>query len=329
MKRFRLANIAFVVFLCASNSFASGYTVNVLPRQIAYYQDVVEVDISELMPGDNIEVNHSGSPVWIYRRTQDELDFISKNYTGINDENLNEIVSRIKRGVYSTTSYLSARLKLVDQPELEKSPYRSKKHEYFVFKPTGRLGCMLTQTLPIDVINVPGAWLYDPCFSQTYDLTGQFLNQQGTLYNKDTGELIAPEREVFPRTGIPPHRYTSDKTLIIGVSDISQTPDISIDEEELFAGLTPTEVVRKASAFNDIERVQDAIDKGADVTGSGNMIPNPNVSLALRRAVFFGSAELVELILSNGAVPHEIELDWAKRMRLDRIGELLEAAVDQ
>ena len=329
MKRFNSTHLALVALLSGSVAFADDYKVNTLPRQISSVQEVIEVDISEIMPGQKLEVDYREGLVWIYRRTQKELDFISKNYTGSSDANLEAIVSRIKRSATSTSGYLRARLQLVDQPELEKSPYRSKVHEYFVFRPLGRLGCTLNEQLPSDIKIASGAWLYDPCFNQIYDLAGRFLGQQGTLYSTYTGEKVASNREVFPRTVIPPHSYKDDGTLVIGVADISTTPEIFLSEEELYANLTPTEIVWKAAPFNDIVRVQTAINEGADVTSNDGRYPDPTVSQALRNAVLFGSAELVELILTHGAIPNKVEIDTANRWKLNDIKELLDAAMNR
>ena len=326
VKRIRPTYFTLAILLCASNSFADDYTVNVLPRQISFAQEVVEVDISGLKHGEKLEVGSSSGTVWVYRRTQKEIDFISNNYIGSSDENIKAIVSRIERGASSTSGYLHSRLQLVDQPELEKSPFRSKEREYFVFIPYGRLGCTLTENLPSNLNKENGAWLYDPCFNQVYDLTGQFLDQQGALYSLETGELIVSDREVFPRTEIPPHRYTAARTLEIGVSDIHSAPDVSLSEERLFSGLTPIDTLLKATSFNDIERARAAIKDGADVTTPGGGIPDPDVSLALLRAVFFSSSEMVELLLSHGAVAHENHIKEAKRRYRHDVTELLEAA---
>ena len=326
MKRFQSLLFILVFSLLLSTSFADDYSVNVLARQISNIQGVVEVDISELMPGEKLEVGTSGGPIWVYRRTQEQLDFIAKNYTGSSEENLEAIVSRIKRKATSTSGYLHARLQLVDQPALEKSPYRSKKHEYFVFSPLGRLGCRLTMQLPPDMDSTTGAWLVDPCFNQIYDFTGQFLSQSGAIFWMNTGEPVVSDRETFPRTEIPPHRYRKDGTLVIGVADITATPEISLCEVELYSGLSPTEVLYQATAFNDIERARSAIKQGADATSNAGFIPDPKVSLALRRAVYYSSVEMVELLLSHGAVPTEIEMDGAKIYGREDISKLLDAA---
>lgn len=319
-----------VLFLPCSGTFASDYSVNVLPHQLSDAQEVVEVDIAGLKPGDVLEVDYRGSPVWIYRRTQEQLDLISKHYTGLTDEAIESIVNRIKRGAGSTLGYLGARLQLVDHPELEKSPYRSKIPEYFVFQPTGYVGCKLEiQHTSSNTETDNEAWLFDPCGSQTYDLTGQFLSQIGSLYSMDTGEPIVFDSKTYPRTKIPPHSYSVEGTLTIGVSDISAAPDIPLTEEALFADLSPTEVLLVATAFNDIERARTAIKEGADVMSSGDFIPDPKVSLALRRAALFSSAEMVKLLLSHGATPTEVEIDDAKIGKRHDISKLLEAATDQ
>ena len=325
MKLLRIKYLLTLLFLCLSSACSSEYKIDVPSWQIAKVQGVVEVDISKLKPGEKLEVDYKGAPVWVYRRTQEELDYISKNYTGASDEQVKSIINRIKQGANSTTGYLSARLQLIDQPTLEKNPFRSKDKEFFVFEPLGRFGCMLTEQIQSNVENVKDAWLFDPCFGQTYDLNARFLSQRGAIFNRNTGEPIAVDHKALPRTNIPPHRYTTDRTLVIGVEDIAEAPEISLSVNKIYFGLKPIDALFEATSFNDIERARAAIEEGADVTTPGGGNPIPEVSLALLRAVYYSSTEMIELLLSNGAIPHEEHVFAATIVKRHDVKNLLES----
>lgn len=106
---------------------ADDYTVN-KPRWMTLSDPVTQaVYVADMKPGEIIEVSGYGHPVWIYRRTNKELEFISNNYLGATPEVVNAIVERTIDNIGSVSAYTSAQYQLVDLPELEQSPYRSKR----------------------------------------------------------------------------------------------------------------------------------------------------------------------------------------------------------
>jgi len=64
-----------------------------------------------------------------------------------------------------------------------------------------------------------------------------------------------------------------------------------------------------ATAINDIKLARDAITRGADVNAHG--VTSGTGSLPLLRAIFYSSAEMVELLLSNGARAGAEEVETA------------------
>ena len=312
-------------YLAAALSFADEYSVEFLAHQIAEAQTQIEIDISEIKPGEKLEVEYNGGPVWIYKRTREDLEYLQKYQgVGLSDKKIEAIVKHIKKNARSTSSLLAARIQLVDQPKLEKSPYRSKNNNYFVFKPAGRHGCALQLEIPSYAKRVEGALLFDPCFGDQYDSAGRFIDQGAKTYSLHTGKRLRSDSSIFPRQKIPPHRYKSEDILIIGVSDINMLPEIALSKEEIYSGLTPTETLFTATAYNDFETAEVAIKGGADVNSPGDF---PEIgSLPLLRAVIFSSVDVVELLISHGATPNTDELEWAKRVGRTDVIELLTTA---
>jgi len=61
---------------------ADDYSVSFLPAQIAKLQMQIEIDISEIEPGHMIETEYMGGPVWIYRRTKQDLEYFQADRQG-------------------------------------------------------------------------------------------------------------------------------------------------------------------------------------------------------------------------------------------------------
>ena len=322
MKNLKCIIVFLTVVVYASLTVADDYSVSLLPAQIAELQMQIEIDISKIEPGHMIETEYMGGPVWIYRRTKQDLEYFQADRQGgLGDEKIDAIIRKIKGKVRSTTSLLRARTLMLDQPELEKSPYRSKLENYFVFSPTGRLGCSVQFDMLPHVTRVEGGVLFDPCSGDQYDSAGRFIDQGSITRSLQNGKIIRSDASISPRLEIPPHRYTPDKTLVIGVADINILPEISISKEEIYSDLTPTETLLAATAFNDIDVARSALRDGADINPPGT---GPETgSLALLRAILYSSTAMVELLVTQGATPHLDEIDWAERLDRADVIELL------
>jgi len=185
--------------------------------------------------------------------------------------------------------------------------------------------------MPINAGMPDDAKFYDPCTYASYNLAGRFIGgfidgANGALEDHDyTGEPIVPELEPCPHTHIPPHQYISDDILVIGVSDFNALPQIILSEESLFSGLTPTEILLQATAFNDLSRAQAAVKAGANVNSPG-IFRDTTGSLPLLRAVLYSSVEMVELLILNGAVPGEDEKKASTLYNRQDVNKLLETA---
>jgi ubiquinol-cytochrome c reductase iron-sulfur subunit len=145
----------------------------------------VQVDISAIAPGEKLTVEWRGKPVWIVRRTKEQLDALKGLDGQLADPNS-------LRTQYPT-------------PDYAKNTWRSIKPEYFVgIGICTHLGCSPSDkfvagpqpSLPDDW---KGGYLC-PCHGSTFDMAGRVFKDKPAPDNLE----------------IPPHMYLSDTVLLIG-----------------------------------------------------------------------------------------------------------------
>ena len=145
----------------------------------------VEVDISAIPPGSKVVVEWRGKPVWIMRRTEEQLKALEKLDPALADPNSD-------RQNYPT-------------PEYAKNRHRSIKPEVFIgIGICTHLGCSPGDkftagpqpSLPDDWV---GGYLC-ACHGSTFDLAGRVFKNKPAPDNLE----------------IPPHYYTSETTVLIG-----------------------------------------------------------------------------------------------------------------
>lgn len=142
----------------------------------------VEVDISEMKPGDKLVVEWQGKPVWILKRDQKTLNDLE-----LLDEKLRDPDSEQPQ-----------------QPDYAENEYRSIRPEYLVVVGLcTHLGCSPTY-FPIDVnAGLGDDWkggFFCPCHGSRFDLAGRVFKG-----------VPAPTNLV-----IPPYKYLSDSRILIG-----------------------------------------------------------------------------------------------------------------
>lgn len=145
----------------------------------------VEVDISDVAPGTKKVVEWRGKPVWIMRRTEEELANLAKIEGELADP-------KSERKAYPT-------------PEYAKNTHRSIKPEYFIgVGICTHLGCspgdkFATGPQPSLPDNWVGGYLC-ACHGSTFDLAGRVFKNKPAPDNLE----------------IPPHYYVSDTVVLIG-----------------------------------------------------------------------------------------------------------------
>lgn len=145
----------------------------------------VEVDVSALQPGQKMVVEWRGKPVWVMRRTPEQVAALEKL-----DGNLADPTS--ERTAYPT-------------PEYAKNRHRSIKPEIFVAVGIcTHLGCSPSDKFqPGAQPSLPDDWVGGylcPCHGSTFDLAGRVFKNKPAPDNLE----------------VPPHVYLSDTLLLIG-----------------------------------------------------------------------------------------------------------------
>ena len=145
----------------------------------------VEVDISALKPGEKITVEWRGKPVWVVRRTPEQLEALKALSAEMADP---ESV----RTAYPT-------------PEYARNTPRSIKPEYLVvIGICTHLGCSPSDKFQAGPQpSLPDDWkggFLSPCPGSTFDLAGRVFKNK-------------PSPDNLP---VPPHMYLSDTSILIG-----------------------------------------------------------------------------------------------------------------
>lgn len=148
----------------------------------------VEVDISDVKPGEMKVVEWRGKPVWILRRTPEMLASLPKN---------DELVADPK----------SEKIFQLDMPEYAKNEFRARPEHKEVLVTVGicsHLGCSPSSRLsPGPQPNLPDDWqggFMCPCHGSTFDLAGRVFKNKPAPTNMD----------------IPPYMYLADNKIVIG-----------------------------------------------------------------------------------------------------------------
>ncbi len=146
----------------------------------------VEVDIASLKPGEKLTVEWRGKPVWIIRRTPEQLAALAKLTDKLADPQ-----SQRKPGELT--------------PPYARNEARSIKPEYFVAVGIcTHLGCSPSDKFQAGPqSSVPDDWqggFLCPCHGSTFDMAGRVYKNKPAPDNLE----------------VPPHMYLSDTKLIIG-----------------------------------------------------------------------------------------------------------------
>lgn len=146
----------------------------------------VEVDISKIEPGMLLTVEWRGKPVWILKRTPQQVESLKKTEAVVADPKSERKPSELT-------------------PEYARNQARSIKPEILVAVGIcTHLGCSPTAKLePGAQPSLPEDWqggFFCPCHGSTFDLAGRVYKN-----------VPAPDN-----LEIPPHMYLSDSKLLIG-----------------------------------------------------------------------------------------------------------------
>ena len=145
----------------------------------------VEVDIASIKPGEKLTVEWRGKPVWVVRRTPEQIEALKKNDALLADPN--------------------SERKSFPIPEYAKNETRSIKPEFLVVVGIcSHLGCspgdkFSTGAQP----SLPDDWnggFLCPCHGSTFDMAGRVFKNKPAPDNLE----------------VPPYMFLSDTRLLIG-----------------------------------------------------------------------------------------------------------------
>lgn len=146
----------------------------------------VEVDISALKPGEKMTVEWRGKPVWIMRRTPEQVAALSRLDPQLADPK-------------------SERKPSDQAPDYARNPTRSIKPEIMVAVGIcTHLGCSPSDKFePGAQPSLPDDWqggFFCPCHGSTFDLAGRVYKNKPAPDNLE----------------VPPHQYLAEGKLLIG-----------------------------------------------------------------------------------------------------------------
>jgi ubiquinol-cytochrome c reductase iron-sulfur subunit len=146
----------------------------------------VEVDISAIKPGEKLTVEWRGKPVWIMRRTPEQIEALKKVESQLADP-------ESKRNPAELT------------PEYARNQARSIKPEIFVgVGICSHLGCSPSDKFQAGPQpSLPDDWqggFFCPCHGSTFDMAGRVYKNKPAPDNLE----------------VPPHMYLTETRLLIG-----------------------------------------------------------------------------------------------------------------
>ncbi len=146
----------------------------------------VEADISGLKPGEKMTVEWRGKPVWIVKRTPEQLAGLKKVDSQVADPN-------------------SERKPAELTPEYARNEHRSIKEDILVVVGIcSHLGCSPSDKFQAGAQpSLPDDWqggFLCPCHGSTFDMAGRVFKNKPAPDNLE----------------VPPHMYLSDTKLLIG-----------------------------------------------------------------------------------------------------------------
>jgi ubiquinol-cytochrome c reductase iron-sulfur subunit len=146
----------------------------------------VEVDIASIKPGEKLTVEWRGKPVWIVRRTPEQLEALKKVESQLADPESLRKPSELT-------------------PEYARNQARSIKPEFFVgVGICSHLGCSPSDKFQMGPQpSLPDDWqggFFCPCHGSTFDMAGRVYKNKPAPDNLES----------------PPHMYLSDTRLLIG-----------------------------------------------------------------------------------------------------------------
>lgn len=155
----------FIGLIFISIPFISHFSTNSIDeKQSSSSRWVITQAVSDLVPGEVKALNWSGGLVWVYARTETDIELLKNSDSSLRDVN-------------STKS---------DQPEAMNNKLRSASENVFVFIPQeNKRGCQVILNAGQDKVRFT-----EPCYGAKYDAAGRIFENSG---HKEQQNLSVPK----------------------------------------------------------------------------------------------------------------------------------------
>lgn len=273
----------------------------------------IEVDVSKLPVGSLMRVILGDIPVWVYRRTQEDITQLQKApLSGFVDPDDNYLSELIEKQYYSIANKAFAQLLRYSALNMRFQTHRAVSEDYFVvvgFSPHS--GCTLTfKTTKFKQSD--NVIFYDPCTDTKYDSAGR-------IYKGTVKKLHGDEPAKYNLILLP-YRFTSAGTIFIGLlPGASKLPALDSNHREKYKTLNPTETLMLAARMNDHVAIYSSLQNGANPyfqkIGEGSVIDS---------AIMGSSTNIVEMLLQMDVKPTHSSLEIAKMLNREDVIKLLE-----
>lgn len=273
----------------------------------------LSVDVSRLAAGEFLTAEFVGRPVFIYRRTADDIARLEKpsdsRLVDPDNRGFNESL-RIEFG--SSSSLVWTQLLLAAETISKKHTFRSLERTLMVlggWAPGS--GCALAVT-PANERTAKGYLFRDPCSGATFDAAGR-------VFQSPLGEMS--DSRVLPiNVAVPPYQVERQRVLL-GSGNAKSLPTLPFSAAQLYGSGSPTQRLIGAARYNDIRAAREAIRAGADVRYF-----RPGEGSPLDAAIIGSSMEIVKLLLQHGAKVTPNSENAARAVGRDEVLELLRGA---
>ena len=298
----------------AAAALADDFPASYIRAQLLKANNRVDVDLAALAAGKPVKVDYVDAPVWIYRRTAEDLEYLRGGpTTQLADPEGKNWAESIAASNQTSASSAWTRLFTFGQPPIEKTRYRSLQDEYLVIAAwSPHSGCSLQFQEP-DRRQEKQALFLDPCRGARFDAAGRVL--KGELYTPPGLPKETTRYNLF----VPPHYFVSNSRLTIGLPAGASLPEFDAATLRNYQGMDHNDRLAAAAAYNDIAEVRKALKAGANASAYVPGKRNP-----FDAAIVGGSMEIIQLLVANGARPTPNSRNAATFVKRQEVLELID-----
>ena len=248
------------------------------PVSVYADDDVVILSLNELEPGDRIIVSWNNLPVFVYRRTKQEKEWLRERASYIQYDFLRKAyaLQRISKYIGNTTANYFFNKNSLD---IDRKKLRSTKDDYLVVWGQTPFGSYCVVSLVEIEVGING--FYDACTRMSFDLAGRIIKKQGA--EKKINLLI------------PPHHFTSEG-LFLGYDGTETSPLIDFTPVIENATLPLNEKLKLSVEWSNVSLVKKYLQIGADPD-----FFDENGNAVIHYAGISKNIDIIKLFLKHGA----------------------------